>query len=234
MSLLRRIPLDNSKNQLEDRSTASSADDILDDLDSYLEKVSDYDQHSLLSTKSSRHSRQMKKTCETCRNAPYPLVSSVETNHKDCLIDILLSSVNINICGEANAIGDTTAHLAAKDGRIEFLKLLYAHDRNIVDAKDHKGASPVHIAAYYGHLGCVRWILQNGGTVFQKDFDGATPAHYASAQGHLLCLEELVPQQSGLANEQTYSGETPGIEMMQNNFVRFILIMWNHGGIYSG
>ena len=201
---------------IKDTSTLSSeksAEDVLGDLDNYLDQAFDHDQQSLYSTSSARsvsYKNQLKKICTVCKETASPLLSAVEANHKGCLQDILESLAYLDVSEEKDKNGDTAAHLAAEHGRIELLKLMCNHDRTVLEAKDHKGASPLHTSAYCGQLGCTRWILQHGGSVFQKDFDGATPAHYAAISGHLECLEELIPAQSRLANEQTYSGETPG------------------------
>lgn len=195
-------------------SSEKSAEEVLGDLDNYLEQAFDPDQRSLNSSGSARtvsYRSQLKKVCTVCKETPSPLLSAVEANHKGCLQDILDSLAYLDVSEERDQNGDTAAHLAAEHGRTELLRLMCNYDRNVLEAKDHKGASPLHTSAYHGQLSCTRWILQHGGSVFQKDFDGATPAHYASASGHLQCLEELIPAHSRLANEQTYSGETPGI-----------------------
>lgn len=208
-------------------SSEKSAEEVLGDLDNYLEQAFDPDQRSLNSSGSARivsYRSQLKKVCTICKDTASPLLSAVEANHKGCLQDILDSLAYLDVSEEKDQNGDTAAHLAAERGRIELLGLMCNYDRNVLEAKDHKGASPLHTSAYHGQLGCTRWILQHGGSVFQKDFDGATPAHYAAASGHLECLEELIPAHSRLANEQTYSGETPGVHHIQIGLSAIIYI----------
>ena len=198
-------------------SSEKSAEEVLGDLDNYLEQAFDPDQRSLNSSGSSRivsyNRSPLKRTCTVCKETTSPLLSAVTANHKGCLQDILDSIAYLDVSEEKDQNGDTAAHIAAEHGRTELLGIMCNYDRNVLEAKNHKGASPLHTSAYRGQLGCTRWILQHGGSVFQKDFDGATPAHYASAAGHLECLEELIPAHSRLANEQTYSGETPGMHL---------------------
>ena len=199
-------------------SERSVAEEVLDDLDDFLEKVGedpDVDSlHSSASAKTVSYSYQLKTACSKCKNAASPLLCSVNLNHRACLKDILTCLAHLDVSEDKDSEGDSAAHIAAREDRLETLQLLCNYDRTILESKDHKGASPLHSSAQKGRGDCVRWILKNGGSVYQRDFDGATPVHYAAAGGHLEVLKELVPPGSSACREQTYSGETPGNSLL--------------------
>jgi ankyrin repeat protein len=202
---------------VKEDSTVSekSAEEVLDDLDDFLEKVEDTGDpdiqsiNSSASTKTVSYSYQLKTACWKCKNAASPLLCSVKLNHRSCLKDILTCLAHLDVSEEKDSEGDSAAHIAARENRLEILQLLYNYDRTILESKDHRGASPLHSSAQKGQGDCVRWMLKNGGSVFQRDFDGASAVHYAASNGHLEILKELVPLESNVAREQTYNGETP-------------------------
>ena len=195
---------------------SSKAADALDDLDSYLARVShdDSDTDSVdsfdLNLRSTISLRDLSDVCNKCKSVTFSITSAIILNHRKCLECLLGSLSNLSNCEVSAEDGTTPVHVAAKQGNREFLELLIVKDRLLAETKDTRGATATHVLSYNGHHECLPWILKNGGSAAHKDVDGASPVHYAAASGKLECLKELIQTGNGDPNAQTYSGETPG------------------------
>ena len=207
---------------------SSKAADALDDLDSYLARVSheDSDTDSVdsfdLNLPSTISLRDLTDVCNKCKSVTFSITSAIILNHRKCLECLLGSLSNLSNCEVSAEDGTTPVHVAAKQGNREFLELLIAKDRSLAETKDTRGATATHVLSYNGHHECLPWILKNGGSAAHKDVDGATPVHYAAAWGKLECLKELIQTGNGDRNAQTYSGETPGK-----------IWVWLYTGVYN-
>lgn len=58
--------------------------------------------------------------------------------------------------------------------------------------RDAAGATVLHLAARFGCVEVIQWLLSVGGVAEVKTHCGAVPAHYAAANGDLACLKLLV------------------------------------------
>ena len=79
-------------------------------------------------------------------------------------------------------LGHTPLLWAAKRGKCGVVELLISKGAN-VDAKDHKGRTPLAWAVYGGygkpvHVKCAEILIQNGADVNAVDEDGLTPLSY--------------------------------------------------------
>lgn len=62
---------------------------------------------------------------------------------------------------------------------------------------DEKGYTPLHFAAWEGHLQIVQLILQNTKRIHPKtDYHGFTPLHYATLSGHLPVIKCLLKRKT--------------------------------------
>ena len=55
-----------------------------------------------------------------------------------------------------NKKGETSVHLAAKEGRVETVQLLLDRDREVVRLEDKLGNSALHVAAKHAQNSCCR------------------------------------------------------------------------------
>lgn len=62
---------------------------------------------------------------------------------------------------------------------------------------DAAGATPLHLAARFGHRSVIQWLLCVGAAAGVETHCGAVSAHYTAASGDLACLELLVQQAPG-------------------------------------
>ena len=177
--------------------------DVLYDLDSYLARLGDEEEEAIASDDLD--------VCIECKSASPPLVSAISNGHKECMKEILRAQeLDMHLGDIRCESGATLAHIAARKGDSEALELLLRTDQSLLEIGDVRGATPLHVCAYHGHLDCLSRLLEIGASADQKDFDGATPLHFAAASGHLDCLKKLIRQGNGSATAQTNSGETPG------------------------
>ncbi|GLH13959.1 Ankyrin repeat and KH domain-containing protein mask [Gryllus bimaculatus] len=77
-----------------------------------------------------------------------------------------------------------------------------------VNAKDNKGATPLHKACTAGHVECVRELTRRGADVNAKNSNEWTPLHIASKGGHVECVQELLRSGADV-NAKENNGATP-------------------------
>jgi ankyrin repeat protein len=61
-----------------------------------------------------------------------------------------------------------------------------------IDAMDHNGQTPLHLACSVGHFEAVDVLLNNGATVNVADKFGQTPLHIAAAKGRVHVVRLLL------------------------------------------
>ena len=183
----------------------ASAGDILNDLDSFLDRLSEGEEEEEL---------YLGDACATCRINSSPLMAAIVSNHRGCLKEILrmgsLAGAGGTLLSVRSENGATLAHVAARKGDTEALELVLRADSSLCREGDIRGATPLHVCAYHGREEGLALLLDAGAETNQTDFDGATAIHFAAASGHLDSLKLLLEQGKGDVNAQTNSGETPG------------------------
>ncbi|KAK2807284.1 hypothetical protein FQN50_005437 [Emmonsiellopsis sp. PD_5] len=97
--------------------------------------------------------------------------------------------------------GMTPLHLAAKSGKLEWVKQL-AKSRERLHATDHWGRTPIHIAASEGHHDVVEFLMKEAGdewkdTPCYSELSLRCAVHLAVLNGHAGIVESLI-KQSGI------------------------------------
>jgi hypothetical protein len=69
---------------------------------------------------------------------------------------------------------------------------------------DGYGWTPLHWAAYNGHIEISRLLLQNGAEVNARSSNGYTPLHWAASNGHVDILHLLVENGANLEAQSNY------------------------------
>ena len=88
--------------------------------------------------------------------------------------------------------GYTAAHYAAKAGRADLLRVLWAR-KVPMDTHDREFVTPLHLAALNGRLEAVKQLLSFGLDTHIEDSQHRTPLDLAREQGHAECVALLVP-----------------------------------------
>ncbi|KAG9278379.1 ankyrin repeat domain-containing protein 49 [Astyanax mexicanus] len=73
---------------------------------------------------------------------------------------------------------------AAEKNRLATVKRLLESDPSLVNCRDDDSYTPLHRAAYSGHLSVVSALLDAGAELHARTVDGWTPLHSASRWGH--------------------------------------------------
>ncbi|RLV60616.1 hypothetical protein D5018_05815 [Parashewanella curva] len=82
------------------------------------------------------------------------------------------------------SVGATAASYAAMRGSEQGLRWLVKRgNANLLISSD-TGKTPLHVAAYHGHIKCVKFILNQDVPYKTKDNQGATPIRLATENGH--------------------------------------------------
>lgn len=184
--------------------------EVLDDLDSFLDRLSE-EEDKEDEEEDGDFQFLVGEACHECRVEENPAMAALQGDHIACLREILRVNEEEAIAGVSSGNGATLAHVAARRGDVEALKLLVTKSPSLCTSGDIRGATPLHVAAYRGHEECLAALLDAGGTADQPDTDGATAVHFAAASGHLEAIKTLISRGRGNANARNSSGETPGI-----------------------
>jgi hypothetical protein len=124
--------------------------------------------------------------------------------------------------------GETQLHHCARNGLTTSVKRLLSIRNINVNLKDISGDTPLHDAAYYGHIEITRLLLQNGAYVNVRNNHGWTPLHYAAFQGHVDILHFLVENGADLEaqndhgwsalHDAAYYGHLPFIQELISRY----------------
>lgn len=129
----------------------------------------------------------------------------------------------LNICSDCKHAAKPAIH-AAKFGHTQCLTTAY-RELGVFNERDNFGATPIHFAARYGQLDCLKWLIARSGvspTAVTRS--GATAAHDAAATGHLNCLEYLLKNTKCDAQHTTSEGAT--VLHLACSFGRIEVVKW--------
>ena len=126
------------------------------------------------------------------------LLEALDKNDRSLVLNLLCNS-DINFQKPIDSYGTTFLHHAAqcKSGRMCEMIVDYSSRPVDVNAKNHSGATPLHMAALYNSESCTT-LLRWEGDVNSATKHGYTPLQYAAKNGcykacRLLCkIEETI------------------------------------------
>ncbi|XP_023649836.1 BRCA1-associated RING domain protein 1 isoform X2 [Paramormyrops kingsleyae] len=98
--------------------------------------------------------------------------------------------------------------------------------------RNHKGETPLHLAAIKGDVKAVEELLDHGADPNLKDHAGWTPLHEACNLGHLGVVAVLL-QQGALMNAPGYHNDSPLHDAVQNGHVDVVRLLLENGASKS-
>ena len=84
----------------------------------------------------------------------------------------------------ADDVGMTAAHIAAECGCVEVLQCLCDNKARIHEPARIDGESPLHLAAFFGHIDTVYYLLRCGAGISRVTTAGDSALSHARAEGH--------------------------------------------------
>jgi ankyrin repeat protein len=108
---------------------------------------------------------------------------------------------------------------AAKRGDTESVMQLVAADRDLLEARDLDGSTPLHCASWKGYVETVRALLDAGADINdynQNSHWGTTPLH-AAAHGNQRAVAELLVSRGANLRAKNLHGRTPLEETAVHN-----------------
>ncbi|XP_051567043.1 BRCA1-associated RING domain protein 1-like [Myxocyprinus asiaticus] len=98
--------------------------------------------------------------------------------------------------------------------------------------RNHKGETPLHLAAIKGDVEEVRNLLVLGADPNLKDNAGWTPLHEACNLGHLAVVDELL-QHGALLNTPGYQNDSPLHDAVRNGHLAVVRLLVKRGASQS-
>ncbi len=149
--------------------------------------------------------------CVACSQNSNSILQAVSAGHVHCLRTLLeCSPIPDNDMMSQYGAQGTLAHIAARNGWLDVLKILLNANRSYLGSVNENGATLLHTCASFGHVSCLRYLLKLGSSASARENDGATAVHLAAVAGHLDCLKVLVEIGGADTNVTNNNGETPG------------------------
>lgn len=104
-------------------------------------------------------------------------------------------------------------HTASWNGFLDVVERLLEDGSELVNQKDTSeygnSNSPLHYAAYQGHLPVCEILIKHGATVNAVNSSGCTPIFFASQQAQLAVVELLIQNDADLRVAESKHGLTP-------------------------
>jgi ankyrin repeat protein len=74
--------------------------------------------------------------------------------------------------------------------------------------RDNSGWTPLHYAAFEGHLVVCRTLLESGAKIDQTDNDGKPPLMLAAEEGHSDLVREFLKNYGAPSDQKAHDGRT--------------------------
>lgn len=89
-------------------------------------------------------------------------------------------------------------HDATKRGSLADVERLINASPSVINDLDQFGQTPLHIAAFEGHIDIVELLVNNSASLSLQDKNGWTSLHCAASNRHLSIVERLIEAEADL------------------------------------
>ncbi len=119
-------------------------------------------------------------------------------------IPVALSLVSILALSSPGMTGEI--HRLIKEGEIRKAKDLLIKDQNLIEARDDLDQTPLHVAAYYGHVTMVKFLIDQDAEINARAYNQFTPLHLAIEFPEIV---EVLIGHKAEVDAKDYSDRTP-------------------------
>ncbi|MCE5182831.1 MAG: ankyrin repeat domain-containing protein [Betaproteobacteria bacterium] len=134
-------------------------------------------------------------------------------------IFLLFSAASVHAAG--------TIFEVTKDGSKQEVEKMLAANKNLVNARNELGSTPLHVAAGVPDPEIAKLLVAKGADVNAKDKSNTTPMHISAYTGKKELVEFFLSKGAD-AYAKDFKGETPRdfAEHSLNKEIKDILVMW--------
>ncbi|KAM7485284.1 hypothetical protein LguiA_001293 [Lonicera macranthoides] len=121
-----------------------------------------------------------------------PLYLAAEKKLDECVYEILKTCTSLSTRGPC---GRTALHAAVIFDSHGCTTQLLKWNKTLAKGADKYGWTPLHCAAYLGHVKSVKQLLNSDSSLAYltaENYCNSTPLHLAASQGHIKVMEELM------------------------------------------
>lgn len=155
----------------------------------------------------------------------------------DLLLDVLMDSSdeeedNTTQFGANICIEDLSDEEAANDvSKKAKLSRTRVRHKGILEKKNEKGETPLHVAAINGNVSLVKRLIEQGHRVDVKDYSGWTPLHEACNHGHIEVVKVLLDNKAPINDRggAHCDGVTPLLDAASNGSLDVIELLLSYG-----
>jgi ankyrin repeat protein len=121
-------------------------------------------------------------------------------------------------------------HSAAMTGDEARIRTLLAADASLAKALSHDGWTPLHLAAFFGHTGAAKALIDNGAPVNERSTNGMAnlPLH-AAAAGRKVDMVVLLIEHDAAVNARQHGGWTALHAAAQNGDANIVHVLIGAG-----
>jgi cytohesin len=117
---------------------------------------------------------------------------------------------------------------AAENGNLIKVQTALENGANPNAKNNNNGSTPLHIAAYKGHVEIVKILLDRGADLNAKDNTGHAPLHWAAIEGHVDVVRVLLDRGAN-PNAKNNTGHTPLHNAAYFGHVEIVKILLDRG-----
>ena len=165
------------------------------------------------------------KTLRTTSSLRTHLLTAVDSGN-DVIVTLLLQH---GADPNARGFDDAPAHVAARNGDVKILELLYKSGADLSILSAHSHSTPLHRAAAKGQTDTVKYLLDKGASLECRNKEGKTPLHLAARSKNSFTVFQLLAH-GACKSDQDAEGRAPWRHALANDDVMIMEMLLQDEG----